>query len=98
MKKAAAKGEMTTTIAHDEIDEHLAAFAARKQFVSVAMNMGWQLGLTVIIPVIIGVKLDDHFHTSPSYTLAALMIAAGGAVLVVKNMINQVNREQQEEK
>lgn len=68
--------------------------AARKSFIATAMNMGWQLAITVIVPVIIGVKLDDHFHTAPSYTLAALILAAGGAVWVVMSTLKQVSRDQ----
>lgn len=79
----------TTPVAQDELDRSLAVFAARKDFVAGAVNMGWQLALTVLLPVIIGVKLDDRFHTAPSYTLAALMLAALGASLVVWGTFKQ---------
>ncbi len=94
MKKAAAKRGMTTTIPQDQIDRSLAVFAARKQFLAAATNMGWQLALTVLLPVIIGVKLDDHYHTSPSYTLAALVLATGGAIAIVWNTVKRLNVEQ----
>ncbi len=87
----------TAPVAQDKLDESLAMFA-RKQFFSAAVNMGWQLALTIIVPVIIGVKLDDHFHSSPSYTLAALVLAVGGAVVVVGATLKQVARDQAEHK
>ncbi len=92
MKKAAVK---TTNI--DDIERALIVQGAKRQFISVSMSMGWQLAVTVIVPVIIGVKLDDHFHTTPSYTLAALVLATGGAIAVVASTIKQVNREQAEQ-
>ena len=94
MGKTVLQRKTSPPVAQDELDRSLAVFAAKKQFVSAAVNMGWQLGLTVIIPVIIGVKLDDHFHSSPSYTLAALFLSVGGVVLVVKNTIRQVQKDQ----
>ncbi len=66
--------------------------SARQQFVSSSFNMGWQLLLTVLVPVIIGVKLDDHFKTTPSYTLAALVIATFCAVMVVWNTVKRANK------
>ena len=84
----------TAPVAQDELDMKLAAFAAQKQFINASINMGWQLGLMVLIPVFIGVKLDDHFKTSPSYTLAALVLAIGGAVWVVGSNIKQVRKDQ----
>lgn len=87
----------TAPVAQDELDRSLAIFAAKKQFVSATVGMGWQLGLSVIIPVFIGVWLDGKYDTTPSYTIAALILAVGGAVWVVSNTIKQVNIEQAKE-
>lgn len=94
MVKTAVQRKPTAPVAQDELDRSLAVFAARKQFMSAAMNMGWQLAFMILVPVIIGVKIDDHYHTSPSYTLAALVLAIGGAIWVVSSTIKQVNREE----
>ena len=83
MGAASVQRKRSTPVAQDELDQSLAVFAARKDFVSGAVNMGWQLALTVVVPVIVGVKLDERFHSTPSYTLAALMLAAFGASMVV---------------
>lgn len=56
--------------------------------------MGWQLAFSVLVPVIVGVKLDDRFNTSPSYTLAALVLAAGGACLVIWKTLKQTEVKQ----
>lgn len=90
MGKAAAK-DKTTTPAQSELERSLAAFTARQDFLNAALNMGWQLAITIIVPVFIGVKLDDRFNTSPSYTLAALFLAVALSIVVVARIIKQVN-------
>lgn len=93
MKEAARRNNPTTTAQYD-VERSAAIFQARQQFVSTAINMGWQLALTVIVPVIIGVKLDDKFDSTPSYTLAALVVATGCASAVVWNTLKQVSKSQ----
>ena len=74
----------------------MAVMAARQDFVSAALSMGWQLALTILIPVFIGAKLDDRFDSTPSYTLAALFIAIALAGAVVSRTLKQVVKEQAE--
>jgi len=92
MRKAATKKSVTTT--EDVIQRRLAVLEPKKMFFDAAMNMGWQLGGAVLIPIFIGVKLDDKFKTSPSFTLTAFVVACFGVVAVVKSTIKRVNQEQ----
>lgn len=94
MRKAAVKAKPATTTAQYDVERSSAVFAAKQQFLNSTISMGWQMALTVLVPVFIGVKLDDHFHTTPSYTLAALVLAVAGAVLVVGNTLKQVRKDQ----
>ena len=89
-----ARRNRSTSSAQFDVERSAAVFQARQQFLNSAINMGWQLALTVLVPVIVGVKLDDHFHTTPSYTLAALVIAVFLAVVVVGNTLKQVRESQ----
>ena len=82
-------------VAQDDIERSLAVLSAKQQFVSSSMSMGWQMAGMVLIPVIIGVKLDDRFDSTPSYTLAALVLAIGGAIMIVNKTIKSVNKEQE---
>ena len=91
-KQASEKSVKLTD--EDVIQKRLATLSAKRQFVGASVSMGWQMAGAVLIPVIIGVKLDDHFHSSPSYTLAALVLACGGAIAIVSNTIKQVGRDQ----
>lgn len=91
MRKAASK---TTNI--DDVEQNLAAQIAKRQFLAATSNMGWRLALTVIIPIVGGVKADDYFNTSPSFTLLGLMIAAVAGCAAVWATVKEVSREQAE--
>lgn len=91
MGKAAAKAKTTTT--EDNAQEYFDAFAAKSKFFSATLNMGWRLALTVLIPLVAGIKIDRHFKTSPSYTLAGFMLAIAGGAIVVWSSVKEVNEE-----
>ena len=91
----AAKRETTTT---DPIADELLAVAnaqsAKLQFMSATTNMGIRLAITVVIPIVAGVKLDQHFHSAPSWTLCGLFLAAFAGSAAVWSTIKQVNQQQ----
>lgn len=90
MGKAKLRSKKAAPVATDQIDKSLAVFAARKDFVTLSVNMGWQLAITILVPVIIGVQLDKRLDSAPSYTLAALFLAIGMSVVVINKTIKQV--------
>lgn len=96
MKRAAAQRDETTTVARDELDEQLQSINARasQQFFGATFTLGWRLAITVLVPLIVGIKLDEHFHSSPSYTLAGFMIAAAAGAAAVWATVKEVNKEQ----
>ncbi len=96
MVKTAVQRKPSAPVAQDDIERSLAVFSARRQFISSALTMGWQMAGMVIVPVFIGVKLDERFSSAPSLALVALFFAIGGAVWVVSRTIQQVNRDQAE--
>lgn len=71
--------------------------AAKSRFFAVTIGMGWRLALTVLIPLVAGIKIDQRFDSSPSYTLAGFMLAVAGGAVVVWDSVKQVNQEQAEE-
>jgi|GEM_PF-446195 len=98
MGKAAAKPPTTTIDPVDaKIVQATSALAAKQQFLSSTFNMGWRLAITVVIPIVAGVKIDDHFRTAPSFTLLGLMIAVVAGSTAVWTTIKQVNKEQADE-
>lgn len=90
MKKAA--GRTTTTI--EDMERSMLVMSARQDFLDAAFSMGWQLALTILIPVFIGVQIDKRFDTSPSYTLTALFLAIGMGGYVVAQTIKKVSIKQ----
>ena len=92
-------GKKVTSPRVETSAERLASIAdAKQQFLASALNMSWQLAVTIIVPVIIGVQLDDHFKTSPSYTLGALFLAVFMASGVVVKTVRGVKVAQIEPK
>jgi len=61
--------------------------------VGLTLSMGWQLALTVLIPVVGGHLLDDHLHPkgTPIYTLIGLLLAIAGMIVVVRRTLQQLN-------
>ena len=45
-------------------------------FWTMAINMSWQLAIVILIPIIAGAKLDNHFDTSYLYTFIGLAVAS----------------------
>ncbi|HSX44652.1 MAG TPA: AtpZ/AtpI family protein [Candidatus Saccharimonadales bacterium] len=78
----------------DEIARLAAAATSKQQFVNSAMDMGWRMAISVIVPVIIGSWLDHKYHTSPSWTLVSLFVAVTLAVMVVMKTIKDLNNSQ----
>lgn len=96
-KKTAAGQKTTTTAESDTIQQALGTFTAKQQFMTSVLSMSWQLALTVVIPVIAGVKLDQRFDTSPSLTLTGFFLAAFAACMIVWNTVKGVNKLQSDE-
>jgi F0F1-type ATP synthase assembly protein I len=95
MNKAGATNRTTTTEKSAQQFD-MDVFAAKSKFFSATLEMGWQLALIVLIPLIAGIKLDQHFASSPSYTLAGFMLAIAGGAAVVWRTVKGVAAEQAE--
>lgn len=93
MGKPNNQSKKPNVVAKDRIDESLAVFVARKSFITTSVNMGWQLAITIIVPVIIGVQLDKRLDSAPSYTLAALILAVGMSVVVIGKTVKEVGKK-----
>lgn len=64
----------------------------RNLFLSMALNMTWQLALVIIIPIVGGFKLDQYFDTSPIWTIMGAVLAAVGFILVLRQVVVVANR------
>lgn len=71
--------------------KQVSASVAKRQFVSVVFDMGWRLAVAVIVPLVLGVKADEHFNSSPLYTLLGMLLAAALGSVTVWNSVKSVN-------
>jgi F0F1-type ATP synthase assembly protein I len=96
MKQTAAKRQTTRVPVDDTLDHYAEDLAgtAKRQFVGATMNMGVRLAVTVVVPIVLGVKIDEHFKTSPSFTLLGIMVATVAGCVAVWSTIKEVNKEQ----
>lgn len=58
-------------------------------FLAMALNMTWQLAIVVLIPLVGGYKLDQHFDSSPLYTLIGLVVAISGVAAVLARVLKE---------
>lgn len=56
--------------------------------------MGWQLALTVLVPIVGGHVVDDHLHphSFPIFTLIGLLLAIAGMIVVVRSTLKELNK------
>jgi F0F1-type ATP synthase assembly protein I len=90
-KTAAARSKRTTTETGDPVVDRLAMIDAGQKFYGTVLNMGWRLAVTFLLPVILGVWLDEKFDTAPSYTITGIFLAVFGSVFVIRDTIRDVN-------
>lgn len=51
-----------------------------------ALALSWQLALVVIVPILGGYLLDQHYHKTPLLTLAGLVVAMIGVFGVLSRL------------
>ena len=93
-KNGASKHTVTV---EEQTQQYLDSLAAKNKFFAATLGMGWWLAITVLIPLVAGIKLDQRYATTPSYTLAGFMLAVAGGAAVVWNSVKEVNAAQAEE-
>jgi len=94
MGKASAATK-TTTIEHDT-PKAMQTIDAQKQFLVATLDMSWRLALAFLLPLIAGIKLDDHFNSSPAYVIAGFIVGAMAGAVMVWRSVQEVNEAQAE--
>lgn len=54
-----------------------------------ALNMAWQLGIVVLVPILFGHVLDNRLHSGQTVTIIGLVIATAGMIVVVRQTLKQ---------
>jgi F0F1-type ATP synthase assembly protein I len=58
-----------------------------------ALALSWQLALVVIVPIVGGYLLDQHYHKAPIITFAGLVLALIGAFGVLSRLAWEAGRD-----
>lgn len=85
-KKTAATKVTQEPSAQSDIDKSL---YQRNLLLVTVGTMTWQLALVVIVPIVGGYYLDQYFHTTPGLTIAGVLLAALGVVMVMLRAIGE---------
>jgi hypothetical protein len=60
-----------------------------------AIQMSWKLAIAVLIPLIGGVKLDQHYKIFPYLTITGALIAIFGVTYVLWKVLRDFNQSYQ---
>ncbi len=66
---------------------------ARAIFYASTMDMTWRLALVFLIPFFVGLFLDNHFKTTPLWTLVGLVLGIGLSTTVVLQSFKKINHQ-----
>lgn len=66
--------------------------------VSQALGLAWQLALVVIVPIVGGYILDQHYHREPWLTLAGLFVAVVGVFGILSRLASSEARQAEKPK
>ncbi len=56
------------------------------------LQMSWRLAIAVLVPLIGGVKLDEHWKLFPYLTIIGSLLAIGGFVYVIRKTLADLNQ------
>ena len=76
---------------HKSVETLNTETSPKSQFIGASLSMSWQLMVVVLVPIIGGVKLDQHLKTTPYLFIIGFIIAMLGSVFVIKKSFNEFN-------
>lgn len=73
------------------LKQYFGVLNTKQLFIGAALNLSWRLAFTVLVPIAIGISLDNKFNSSPSYTLTGFMLAIVAGCVAVWSTVKEVN-------
>lgn len=58
---------------------------------AVALTMGWQLLVVIVLPLVGGHLLDNRYNTGPIWTVVGMVVGLAGTIVVVWQAVQQLN-------
>ncbi len=96
MGKAAATSKTTTSAQGDleQLIDSSAKSMARTQVFASLLGMGWRLAVAVLVPLLLGVRLDNRLNSEPAYTLSGFMLAIGLSSYMIYREYQHIQSDQ----
>jgi F0F1-type ATP synthase assembly protein I len=66
------------------------AFATKQLFINSSLSMSWQMAVAVLVPVVGGYYLDQHFKLANWFIFGWFIIAVALVVAIVRRTIRQL--------
>jgi F0F1-type ATP synthase assembly protein I len=60
-------------------------------FFSMGLDMSWRLALSVLVPIVGGAELDNHYKTAPALLIAGFVVAIALAVVTIRRTLKLAN-------
>jgi len=61
-------------------------------FISMAVDMTWRLAIAIMVPIVGGALLDEHFNTSPTLTIIGFVIAMISFGFIMWQTLQKANK------
>lgn len=81
------------TAAHSSVDSDKPKkeLNPKNQFIGASLSMSWQLAVVVLVPIVGGYKLDQHFKTSPLWVIFGFVLAMIGFFIIIQRVLSEFN-------
>jgi len=63
----------------------------KSQFIGASLSMSWQLAIVVLVPIVGGYKLDEHYKTSPLWVIVGFALAMIGFFVIIQRALSEFN-------
>ncbi|HVW23553.1 MAG TPA: AtpZ/AtpI family protein [Candidatus Saccharimonadales bacterium] len=66
--------------------------SASAVFISMAVDMTWRLAIAIMVPIVGGYELDQHFNTSPTLSIIGFIVAMGLTGYIMWQTLQKANQ------
>jgi hypothetical protein len=92
MVKTNAAPQSTPPSLHGGSSPQTHSSPGQANFVGMAVSMGWQLAVVVLVPIIGGVQMDKVLDTTAVCTVLGFLLAIAGSTVVMWRTLQQANK------
>ncbi len=85
----------STKIAEDAhaAEDYTTVVDVRNRLLGSMVSLGWRMAISIMLPIIIGLKLDERFGSKPSYALTGFFLGLAGSAYLIYNEYKEINIE-----